>query len=180
VETLIDAGRHRLHTDDAIWPQKSFEPGADSASRFDQPRRTRTSAFRLGSFKLKAGKTERFSSPAYGGDLGELRRNVKTVQQIYDANYRFAVPPHIPTVTAEAGDGRVRLSWDDVAERSADPVTGELDFEGYRIYRSTDPTFLDPKVISTGTGTGPIGNGRPVAQFDLNNERSGSRTSPGG
>ena len=55
----------------------------------------------------------------------------------------------------------MRLSWDDVAERGADPVTGEFDFEGYRIYRSTDPEFRDPQVITTGTGTGPIGNGRP-------------------
>ena len=29
----------------------------------------------------------------------------------------------MPTVTAEAGDGYVRLSWDDVAERGVDPVT---------------------------------------------------------
>ena len=27
--------------------------------------------------------------------------------------------------------------------------------------------FRDPKVISTGTGSGPIGNGKPIAQFDL-------------
>ena len=92
---------------------------------------------------------------------------MRTVQQIYDANYQFAVPPPLPTVTAEAGDGFVRLSWDDVAERGVDPVTGELDFEGYRIYRSTDPEFRDPQVITTGTGTDPIGNGKPIAQFDL-------------
>ncbi len=55
----------------------------------------------------------------------------------------------------------MRLSWDDVAERGADPVTGEYDFEGYRIYRSTDPEFRDPQVITTGTGSGPLGNGRP-------------------
>ena len=76
-------------------------------------------------------------------------------------------------MTAEAGDGFVRLSWDDVAERGADPVTGEFDFEGYRIYRSTDPDFRDPQVITTGTGTGPIGNGKPIAQFDLIDGRSG-------
>jgi hypothetical protein len=98
---------------------------------------------------------------------------VTTVQQIYDSNYRFAVPPPQPVVTAEAGDGYVRLSWDDKAERGADPVTGEFDFEGYRIYRSTDPEFRDPRVISTGTGSGPIGNGRPIAQFDLIDQRTG-------
>ena len=76
-------------------------------------------------------------------------------------------------VTVEAGDGYVRLSWNDVPERAADPVTGEFDFEGYRVYRSTDPEFRDPRVVSTGTGSGPLGNGRPVAQFDLENGRRG-------
>lgn len=130
--------------------------------------------FASGPFTLKAGQTERFSlALAYGADLDELRRTVQTVQQIYNANYRFAVPPTRPTMTAEAGDGFVRLSWDNVAELGADPVTGEYDFEGYRIYRSTDPEFRDPQVISTGTGSGPIGNGRPIAQFDLENGRRG-------
>ena len=29
------------------------------------------------------------------------------------------------------------------------------------------PEFQDPRVITTGTGSGPIGNGKPIAQFDL-------------
>src|SRR5262249_54895427 len=108
----------------------------------------------------------------------ELRENVKTVQQIYNANYQFAVPPPVPTLKAEAGDGFVRLSWDDVAERGIDPVTNDFDFEGYRIYRSTDPDFLDQQVISTGPGSGPLpGNGKPTAQFDLVDGKAGfSRT----
>jgi hypothetical protein len=89
------------------------------------------------------------------------------VQQIYNAGYQFAVPPKRPTVTAETGDGFVRLTWDDVAERSIDPVTFEEDFEGYRIYRSTDPDFLDPKKVFNGQGTQPLGNGQPIAQLDL-------------
>ena len=171
-----------FYTDQANWPQRLFEQfsSPDSSVRFDDPLASNYNIgflFASGPFKLKAGKTERFSlALAYGGDLSELRRNVRTVQQIYDANYRFAVPPQLPTLTAEAGDGVVRLSWDDVAERSADPVTGEYDFEGYRIYRSTDPEFQDPKVIMTGTGTGPIGNGRPLAQFDLVDGRNGYST----
>jgi hypothetical protein len=76
-------------------------------------------------------------------------------------------------VTAEAGDGWVRLSWGDVSERGLDPVINENDFEGYRIYRATDPEFRDPRIIVTGTGSNTIGNGRPIAQFDLVNERRG-------
>jgi hypothetical protein len=67
----------------------------------------------------------------------------------------------------------VKLSWDDAAERSVDPVTSEVDFEGYRIYRATDPDFRDARIITNGTGSNTIGNGRPVAQFDLVDGRKG-------
>jgi hypothetical protein len=160
-------------TEDENWPERLYDQfnDPDSTVRFDDALSSNYNIgflFASGPFTLAAGKTERFSlALAYGANIEELRTNVQTVQQIYDANYRFAVPPPLPTVSAEEGDGFVRLSWDDVAERGADPVTGEFDFEGYRIYRSTDPEFRDPQVISTGTGTGPIGNGRPIAQFDL-------------
>ncbi|AFH48891.1 Hypothetical protein IALB_1180 [Ignavibacterium album JCM 16511] len=127
--------------------------------------------FASGPFILEAGKTERFSlAMGFGQNLRELRVTTKVVQQIYKANYQFAVPPPMPTVQAFAGDGFVTLTWDNAAERAFDPITNENDFEGYRIYRSTDPTFLDPQVIYTGTGTRPIGNGKPIAQFDLKNE----------
>jgi hypothetical protein len=169
-------------TNEDKWPERLYEQftDPDSVDRYDDAVGENYNIgflFASGPFALKAGQRERFSlALAYGADLSELRRTVQTVQQIYDANYRFAVPPEQPTVTAEAGDGFVRLSWDDVAEQGADPVTGELDFEGYRVYRSTDPEFRDPQVISTGTGSGPIGNGRPIAQFDLVNDRSGFST----
>lgn len=163
----------------ANWPQRLYEQFSDPDPdvRFDDPLASNYNIgflFASGPFTLRPGQTERFSlALAYGADLDELRGTVRTVQQIYDANYRFAVPPELPEVTAEAGDGYVRLSWSEVSERSADPVTGEFDFEGYRIYRSTDPQFRDPKVITTGTGSGPIGNGRPIAQFDKVNGRRG-------
>ncbi|MDO9694288.1 MAG: hypothetical protein Q7W56_06120 [Candidatus Latescibacteria bacterium] len=164
------------------WPRRLYEQftDPDPEVRFGEPLASNYNIgffFASGPFKLRAGQTERFSlALAYGADLEELRRGVRTVQRIYDANYRFAVPPPLPTLTAEAGDGFVRLAWNDVAENSADPVTGEFDFEGYRIYRSTDPDFVDPQVITTGTGSGPLGNGRPIAQFDLDNGRSGFST----
>ncbi len=126
--------------------------------------------FASGTFKLPAGAHERFSlALAYGADLNELRERVRTVQQIYNANYQFAVPPPAPLVKAESGDGFVRLSWSDYSERASDPVTHENDFEGYKIYRSTDVDFRDPKTISNARGTGPFGNGKPMAQFDLKN-----------
>jgi hypothetical protein len=162
-----------FYNDSNNWPARLYQKFTDpvQGNRFDPPLVSNYNIgflFASGPFQLLAGKSERFSlALAYGGDLNELRRTVRTVQQIYNANYQFAVPPKLPTAWAEVGNGYVQLSWDDVAERGADPVTGEYDFEGYSIYRSTDPDFRDPRVITTGTGSGPIGNGRPIAQFDL-------------
>ncbi len=51
---------------------------------------------------------------------------------------RFLIPepPRAPRVHVELGEGRATLYWDAEAETSLDPVTGQPDFEGYRIYRS--------------------------------------------
>ncbi|KAA3658725.1 MAG: hypothetical protein DWQ10_10565, partial [Calditrichaeota bacterium] len=161
------------------WPQRLYDKftAFNPADRFDTGVALNYNIgflFASGPFTLQAGKTERFSlALAYGADLDELRNTVRTVQRIYNANYQFATPPEMPTLTAESGDGYVRLSWDDVSERGSDPVTLRNDFEGYRIYRATDPEFQDPRVISTARGTGPIGNGKPIAQFDLKNGKKG-------
>ncbi|NOT33455.1 MAG: hypothetical protein HOP12_04710 [Candidatus Eisenbacteria bacterium] len=165
--------------DDQHWPQRLYQKFTDPnpAARFDSSLVENYNIgflFASGPFALKAGQNERFSlALAYGADLTELRTTVRTVQQIYDANYQFAVPPPMPTVKAEAGDGYVRLSWDDAAERGTDPVTFENDFQGYRIYRSTDPDFLDPRVIRTGRGTSTVGVGKPITQFDVRDTISG-------
>ena len=153
------------------WPRRLYNNFTDPDSAFDQPLVLNYNIgflFASGPFKLEAGKRERFSlALSFGNNLRELSNTTRVVQQIYKANYRFAVPPPTPTLTAYAGDGYVTLTWDNAAERTFDPITNNNDFEGYRIYRSTDPAFLDPQVITNGSGTGPIGNGKPIAQFDL-------------
>ncbi len=160
-------------TDQNHWPQRLYEQftNADSAARYDAALVQNYNIaflFASGPFRLAPADHERFSlALAYGADLAELRENVHVVQVIYDANYQFATPPPRPTLAAEAGDHQVRLTWDDVAERGFDPVTGLNDFEGYRIYRSTDPEFRDPRVLTTGRGTALASNGVPIAQFDL-------------
>lgn len=163
------------------WPKRLYNNFANPDSSFDIPLVLNYNIgflFASGPFKLDAGKTERFSlALGFGQDLRELKTTTKVVQQIYKANYQFAVPPPLPTLNAFAGDGYVMLTWDDAAEYAYDPITNNNDFEGYKIYRSTDPAFLDPQVIYTATGTGPIGHGKPIAQFDLINNVDGfSRT----
>ena len=46
--------------------------------------------------------------------------------------------PNNPKVYATVDHQKVYLSWDNSAEYSIDGLTGYSDFEGYRIYKSTD------------------------------------------
>ena len=112
------------------------------------------------------GETERFSmSMIFGINQDDLFRRKKTVQQIYNANYRFAKPPEKPILTAVPGDHKVTLYWDDRAEKTFDEFYQRINFEGYRIYRSTEPNFLENKVITDAYGKSIFRN--PIAQFDL-------------
>jgi len=176
------AGSPATETDNIVffmdqneWPKRLYRQFThpDPAVRFDPPLVLNYNIgflFASGPFALKAGQRERFSlALAYGEDLIDLESTVRVVQSIYNANYQFATPPPAPTVQAYAGDGFVTLMWDNRAETAVDPVTGERDFEGYRIYRATDPNFLDAQLIRDARGGGPVGNGRPIAQFDLIN-----------
>ncbi|RMG43132.1 MAG: hypothetical protein D6732_00465, partial [Methanobacteriota archaeon] len=93
----------------------------------------------------------------------------KQAQTAYESDYQFAQAPYQVTVKAVAGDGKVTLYWDDLAEESEDRFIKRLggiykDFEGYRIYRATDPAFLDAKVITDAFGTKTLL--KPIAQFD--------------
>ncbi len=98
------------------------------------------------------GSIKRFSiALIMGWTKDDIILTAQTVQVIYDQNYQFIRPPDKPTVTAVPGDKKVTLYWDNTAENSIDPIQGK-DFEGYVIYRSTDPQFSDIYLITDGTG----------------------------
>ncbi len=127
--------------------------------------------FGSGYFRLEPGQTLRFSlALVFGGgqtfaqQLENITNNVLTVQDIYNRNYKFARPPEKPTLRGVPGDGKVTLYWDSFAEESVDPILGK-DFQGYKIYRSTDPNFLDPRPITDMDGN--PSTLAPIAQFDL-------------
>ncbi len=171
---------NRVDNDERLW---SFvQPG-----RFDDiPEFAGDYVFLYGSgsFELRAGETKRFSiALLLGENLEDLRLNAETVQQIYDVGYRFAKPPDKPVVQAVPGDQKVTLFWDDRAEQSIDPLTGERDFEGYVIYRSTDHEFADQQTITDVNGTRflyqPLKNRVGVeARFDLSNGVTGPSPIP--
>ncbi len=135
--------------------------------------------FSSGPFPLHKGRTERISmselhsydplaglnSPTH--DAPALYEAKRIVQLIYEKDYRFAMAPKMPTLTATPGDGYVILTWDNIADtRTRDPFVGNVnDFEGYKLYRSTDKKMADAEVITDGFGTPSFK--KPIFQCDL-------------
>lgn len=122
-----------------------------------------------GYFPLKPGETERISAAIiFAEDLpGDHKTKIldtkRTVQTIYDENYNFAKAPTMPTVWATAGDGEVTIYWDDKAELSYDVISG-YDFEGYQLFRASDPAFEDTKPITDRFGSRIMNT--PLKQWD--------------
>jgi hypothetical protein len=163
-------GAVRMNDDEGIWARMA--PGYVDLTSMEPE--DGDFIYGSGYFPLPPGKTERFSMALlFGEDLLDITENKLTVQQIYDNNYSFAKPPDKATVTAVPGDGKVTLYWDDLAESSFDPSNegNEYDFEGYKIYRATDPGFLETFNITDGLGR--LIFNTPIAQFDRKNGKSG-------
>jgi hypothetical protein len=128
-------------------------------------------------FPLNVGQTEHISLAFFfGNNEQDIFRTKSTVQLIYNNDYNFAKAPVLPTVKAFAGNNKVVLYWDSKSEQSFDKlsqiITGDgYDFEGYKIYRATYPTWDE-----TGTVTNVFGSkvaDVPIAQFDVVNADSG-------
>jgi len=181
----IAAGGLNINSDAQMWfdfmiPGKYFDPAVVAPGEYD--------LFVSSSlFPMKAGDVQPFSMVVIlvNGPVndpgGKIRRNEvlkKRVraQETYQNNYRFAVAPPAPTLTAIAGDNKVSLYWDDKAESSYDEFLANIGgdgnhFEGYRIYRSSDPAFLDATNITNGFGTEQFLT--PLKIFDLKDGISG-------
>jgi hypothetical protein len=177
------ANQVRLGDDEDLW--KNLAPGYfdvptsivySATAGTSRPERGEDGDFIYGSgyFPLLAGTTERFSlALVYGGgkggtlqdDIDDMLKNKRTVQKIYDANYQFPTPPDKPTLVAVPGDRQVTLYWNRVAEASVDPVLRVKDFEGYKLYKSTDANWSDLAAITDATGS--VRGVKPLKQWDV-------------
>lgn len=102
-------------------------------------------------------------------DTADLMANVAVANRMYELYFQGAAPPATPTVHAVAGDEKVTLYWNgNSAEDSEDPWSQEVDFEGYKVYRSTDrgESWGDPVTDMNGVVVGYV----PIAIFDLTAE----------
>lgn len=130
-----------------------------------------------GYFPIPAGETQRIAmAVCLGADTLDARRNKDVAQKTYDEDYQFAKAPLPPNVKAIPGDNKVTLRWDDVSERSFDTYMHGLgsegyDFEGYKIYKSTDAAFQDYYSITDAQGN--LTFIKPIAQYDLLDGKTG-------
>jgi len=172
---FVPAGDIPMSDDNEIW--RRMRPGFfDVPETFQNGQPTSGEdgdfIYSSGYFPLIPGQTERISlALLYGDDLDDILNKLPVVRQIFEADYRFPIAPDKPTIRVIAGDDSVTLYWDRVAENSFDPVLREFDFEGYKIYRSTDPNFNDARVITNSAGN--LVTYKPIAQFDLDNTITG-------
>lgn len=141
--------------------------------------------FASGIFPLFKGRTERVSMAelhSYDPLSGlmddshaapSLFRLKEVVQVIYETDYRFAQPPLTPTLTATPSDGKILLSWDDIADTKTreEFLQNVNDFEGYKLYRATDKKMSDAEVITDGYGNPRLK--KPIFQCDVINLKTG-------
>jgi len=130
-----------------------------------------------GPFNLKQDSMVTLSMGVIMGDAGDvpdspdfsdLMENVQTANEMYRLYFQGSGPPDAPSVHAVPGDERVTLYWDSSPEQSIDAWTGEADFEGYKIFRSSDMGISWGKVVTDVYGNGVGYN--PIAQFDWSEE----------
>jgi hypothetical protein len=124
---------------------KFFHIGNNSDIHFDDPTTQPATGLDVagiiasGPYSLEVGQTITFYAAIIAGDnLAEAMKYYDTAQKIVGYNFEISKPPATPTLTGVAGDGKVTLYWDDLAEKSRDNFSGQYDFEGYRLYRSQD------------------------------------------
>lgn len=96
----------------------------------------------------------RFAQQAYDGE-DKNRNGALDPGEDLDGDgrltrYILPAPPTPPRVRVIPGNQKVTVLWDDRSEASVDPISGQRDFEGYRVYRTNAGSDLDPnRVLST-------------------------------
>ena len=66
-----------------------------------------------------------------------LEKNLKWAKRLY-FGWVGPKPPATPNLSYTFKDNAVHLEWDNIAEVSIDPLTATADFEGYKLWKSTD------------------------------------------
>ncbi len=121
----------------------------------------------VGPFDLEPGERKEFSLfVAAGADTAELFANARTAFKMSEFEYQGPSAPPPPVLRYVVLPDRVRLYWDaSPSETTPDPFTGQLDFEGYKVYRSEDGGMTWGEPITNERGE--VVNYVPIAIYDL-------------
>ncbi len=107
-----------------------------------------------------------------GESIDQLQVNAEMVRNMANQYYLGPNAPRSPQVQGFSGDKQVTVTWDGKwSETSRDLLSGKIDFEGYRVYRSEDFGQNWGRIITDELGN--IIGYVPIAQYDLDNEISG-------
>ncbi len=120
--------------------------------------------------QLNAGATVRCVYAIVAGeDEEDFRNNAALAQELYDNSFIGPQPPATPRLTVRAGDEKVYLNWTDTSETSVDPLSGEIDFVGYKLYRSENQgkTWGEP-IYNTGNSCLDL-DYSPIATYSVTN-----------
>ncbi len=120
-----------------------------------------------GPYTLRPGDTLTFVTVMVGGaDLQGVVTNTQRAYDLFAAGYASPRPPEpAPRISVIPGDGKVYVSWNNLAETARDQLTGRFDFEGYRLYRSVDLGQHWDQIdrnVQPNVGPDPV----PLAEFD--------------
>ena len=115
---------------------------------------------------LTSGQQDSYARYRY--DLRVTDNEGATAENYVEVIFSDFSAPRSPKVFAVADHNRILVSWDASSEASIDSLTGYADFEGYKLYRSTDNGITwggaeDKLYDFDGNFVGWI----PYAQFDL-------------
>lgn len=146
---------------------KYFHVASSQNIHFDDPSTIASSGGDLfynagsGPYSIKPNDTLTFYVALIAGDdLAGLQNAQLQAKKTYAANFELPKAPNRPTLGGSAGNNKSILYWDNAAELSVDAFSGEMDFEGYRIYKSKDrgltwDKIADYDVVNTiGSNTG--------------------------
>ncbi len=125
-----------------------------------------------GPFDFAPDEVVKFTIGVVVGDTdADFMKNSQMAIQMFEKGFVGPAAPPGPRLWGVPGDKKVTLYWDNSSELKPDPLTGEIDFEGYKIYRSEDGGVTWGKTITDSKGN--VVGYVPIAQFDVKNEVQG-------
>ena len=123
--------------------------------------------FSSGPYRLAPGDTLKFVTAMVAGNtVAEMDSTTIHAYDLLAKNFVIVQPPASPKVTVTQGDTKATITWDNRSESGRDLLTGKLNFEGYRLYKSVDKGLHWDQIdrnLQPSLGADPI----PLVSFDL-------------